>query len=278
MSDEASPRTALFHGAEIPQIGLGTWPMSNEEAERSVTQAIELGYRLIDTAQNYRNEAGVGRGLRASGVSRDELFVTSKLNADWHGIEEVQEAFATSVSLLGLEYLDLFLIHWPVPKRNRYVDAWRGLLRLLEEGKVRAIGLSNFKRSHIERLMQEVGEVADLNQVQLNPTVTRSEIRAFDAALGIVTQSWSPIGKGGDLLVEPVITELGARYGKTSAQIVLRWHLELGLIAIPKSSDPRRMAENIDVFDFSLAPDEVAAISALDRGEQAALDSDVVGH
>ncbi|HEV7934074.1 MAG TPA: aldo/keto reductase [Actinomadura sp.] len=278
MSTPAAPTVKLVNGASIPRLGLGTWPMSGEEAEAAVAQAAEAGYRLFDTAYAYGNEEGVGRGLRASGVPREELFVTTKLNGEWHGYQAAQEAFQASAGRLGLDYVDMYLIHWPLPQQDSYVEAWKGLAKLLEDGRVRAIGLSNFKPAHIDRVLADTGVVPDVNQIELNPTVTRDATRAYDAAHGIVTQSWSPIGRGGDLLGETVITRLADRYGKTPAQIVLRWHMELDLITVPKSASPERMRENIDIFDFALTPEEVDEISGLDQGESAATDSEIVGH
>jgi 2,5-diketo-D-gluconate reductase A len=278
VSTPAAPTVKLTNGALIPRLGLGTWPMSDKEAEAAVAQAAEAGYRLFDTAYAYGNEEGVGRGLRASGVPREELFVTTKLNGEWHGYQAAQEAFQASADRLGLDYVDMYLIHWPLPQQDAYVEAWKGLAKLLEDGRVRAIGLSNFKPSHIDRVLADTGVVPDVNQIELNPAVTRDATRAYDEAHGIVTQSWSPIGRGGDLLHETVITRLADRYGKTPAQIVLRWHMELGLITVPKTANPERMKENIDIFDFALTPEEVGEISGLDQGESAATDSDVVGH
>jgi 2,5-diketo-D-gluconate reductase A len=278
VSTPAAPTVKLVNGASIPRLGLGTWPMSGEEAEAAVAQAAEAGYRLFDTAYAYGNEEGVGRGLRASGVPREELFVTTKLNGEWHGYQAAQEAFQASAGRLGLDYVDMYLIHWPLPQQDSYVEAWKGLAKLLEDGRVRAIGLSNFKPAHIDRVLADTGVVPDVNQIELNPTVTRDATRAYDAAHGIVTQSWSPIGRGGDLLGETVITRLADRYGKTPAQIVLRWHMELDLITVPKSASPGRMRENIDIFDFALTPEEVDEISGLDQGESAATDSEIVGH
>ena len=189
----------------MPQLGLGTWPMSSAEAERAVPTAIEAGYRLVDTAYAYGNEDGVGAGLRASGLPREELFVTTKLNAEWHGVREVREAFVDSTRKLGVEYLDLYLIHWPNPDQDRYVDAWRGLCRLLDEGLVRAIGVSNFKPAHLERLLESTGVAPDVNQIELNPYLARTEPRAFHEKHGIVTQSYSPLDRGGELLREPVV-------------------------------------------------------------------------
>ena len=278
MPDVAST-TLLSGGTAIPCIGLGTWPMDDTEAERAVVDAVEAGYRLFDTAENYRNERGVGRGLRASGLPRKQLFVTTKFNREWHGEELVRQAFGLSADRLGVDYIDLLLIHWPNPSHDRYVEAWRGMIRLREEGLVRAIGVSNFKSAHLERLHAETGVLPEVNQVQLHPYVTRQDTRDYDAAHGIVTESWSPISKGGQgLLEQPAIVEPATRYGKTPAQIALRWHLELGLVPIPKSSNSGRLRENIDIFDFALTAGEVEAISALDGAAGAPVDSDKIGH
>ena len=279
MTSTTAPTVTLLHGAEMPRLGLGTSPMDDGVTERAVATAIGLGYRLVDTAENYGNERGVGRGLKASGVPRDELFVTTKFNKRWHGVELAAEACQRSTDRLGLDYVDLLLIHWPNPQQDRYVQAWRGLVRLLEDGRVRAIGTSNFKPAHLNRIIAETGVVPDVNQIQLSPTVTRDSARDYHAGHGIVTQSWSPIGgQRNDVLREPVVAEVAERHGRTPAQIVLRWHMELGLAAVPKSSDPVRLKQNLDIFDFSLSADEVAAISALDQGDAAGADSDAFGH
>jgi 2,5-diketo-D-gluconate reductase A len=274
----AAPTTTLLHGAEMPRIGLGTWPMGDREAERAVAEALDMGYRLVDTAHAYGNEAGVGRGIRASGVPREEVFVTTKLNAEWHGVEGAREAWEESARALGVDVIDLMLIHWPNPRRDRYAEAFAGLVRLMDEGRLRAAGVSNFKPAHVERVVGATGTVPDVNQIELNPYTTRAEARACDEGLGILTESYSPIGRGGALLREPVVTAIADAHGRTPAQVVLRWHLQLGCVPIPKSSDPGRMRENLGVFDFALAPDEVTMLSALDRGESAATDSDVYGH
>jgi 2,5-diketo-D-gluconate reductase A len=262
----------------MPAIGFGTSPLGDEHAEVAVGAAIAAGYRLIDTAENYRNEAGVGRGIRSSGLDRDEVFVTTKFNVRWHGETEVRQAFTDSAERLGLDRIDLLLIHWPNPRHDRYVDAWRGMIRLLEEDKVRAIGVSNFKPGHIDRLLDETGVTPHVNQIELDPRHSRPEERAYHAAHGIATESWSPLGAGGDLLVQPPIVDVARRRSRTPAQVVLRWHLQLGLIPIPRTTKPARMTENIDVFDFELDETDLDELRSLDGGDAGVLDSDLVGH
>lgn len=275
----AVPTLRLTHGAMIPQIGLGTWPMDDTETEKAVAQALELGYRLVDTAENYGNERGVGRGIAASGVPRDQLFVTTKFNKRWHGVELVREACEQALERLGLDYLDLLLMHWPNPRENRFVDAFAGLIQLRESGLIRAAGTSNFKPAHLERVLVETGQLPEVNQIELNPLVTREIPRAYHSEHGIVTESWSPFGgPGGEVLRHPTIVEVADRLGRSPAQVVLRWNVQLGLVAIPKSSDAERLRANLSVFDFELSTDDLAALSALDRGEDAATDSDVFGH
>lgn len=279
MSSTTVPNVTLRHGTEMPRLGLGTWPMDDGAAERVIADAIEAGYRLVDTAENYRNERGVGLGLKASGVPREDLFVTTKFNRRWHGVDLAAEACQHSLDQLGLDYLDLLLVHWPNPDQDRYVEAWQGLARLLEAGRVKAIGTSNFKPAHLDGVIAATGVVPDVNQIQLSPLTTRDEARAYHAEHQIVTQSWSPIGgQGADVRSHPTVLALAERHGRTPAQVVLRWHLELGLSVVPKSSDPRRLRQNLDVFDFSLSKAEVAELSALDQGESAAVDSDTFGH
>jgi 2,5-diketo-D-gluconate reductase A len=279
MSATPVPTLALAHGATIPRLGLGTSPMDDRETEAAVAEAIQAGYRLFDTAENYGNEVGLGRGLRVGGVDRSELFVTTKFNKGWHGVDLVERAWSASAERLGVEYIDLLLIHWPNPGQDRYVGAWQGLVNLLEAQKVRAIGTSNFKPAHLERIIAETGVTPDVNQIQLHPGVARAASREFHARHGIVTESWAPLGgQWDDLLADPVIGLLAERYGRTPAQVVLRWHMELGLVAVPKSSNPERIARNIDIFDFHLEPEDVAALSELDKGEEAAFDSDKFGH
>jgi 2,5-diketo-D-gluconate reductase A len=274
----AAPTVELLNGVAMPALGLGTAPMNDAETERAVASAIESGYRLFDTAENYGNEAGVGDGIRASGIDREDVFVTTKFNAKWHGFEEVQQAFANSIGRLRFDYIDLLLIHWPVPAQNRFVDAWRGMVKLLEDGKVRAIGVSNFKPHHLDRVIEATGVVPHVNQLQLNPWATRQTERDYDAAHGIVTESWSPIGRGSELLADKVIVDVAQRHSRTAAQVVLRWQAQSGLIPIPKSSNPQRQVENIRVFDFVLSDEEMESISALDRGGKGVMDSDRFGH
>ena len=274
-----APTLELQHGTQIPVIGIGTSPLRGNESTNQIRTAIESGYRLIDTAENYHNEESVGQGIRDSGIDRAELFITSKFNRQWHSVDGVRQAYQASLERLGLDYLDLFLVHWPNPDQDRYVEAVQGLNALLESGDVRAIGVSSFKPAHLQRVLDETGIVPDVNQIQLSPYSTRVDSRAFNQAHGIVTESWSPLGASSDALRnDPVITEIAAAYGKSATQAVLRWHVQLGLVAIPKSGNPGRIAENIDIFDFELTADEIDRISALDRGDAEIADSDVVGH
>lgn len=261
----------------MPVLGLGTSPMTDTESAEAVRSALGLGYRLVDTAENYRNESGVGQGITAAGIAREELFVTTKFNREWHSVDGARTAWRNATEKLGLNYIDLLLIHWPNPEQDRYVDAWKGLIRLLEDGSVKAIGTSNFKPRHLQRIIDETGVVPDVNQVQLSPYTTRQSTRDFDAEHKIITESWSPI-KAEGLLDDPVLTAIAETHRRTVAQIVLRWHVQLGLVAVPKSSNPDRQAQNLAIFDFELNPDEMAAITALERGEEHAADSDRSGH
>lgn len=277
MTDAAAPTIELLSGVSIPVLGLGTWPLDDEEAAGAVEKAVSAGYRLFDTAENYGNEAGVGEGIRRSGIERDQVFITTKFNKQWHSVDGVRKAFEQSAARLGVDYIDLLLVHWPNPDQDRYVDAVKGLAALREDGLIRAIGVSNFKPTHLQRVLDE-GLVPDVNQIQLDPRHTRAESREFHAQHGIVTESWSPLGKGGDLLQDPAVDRLADKYGMTPAQIVLRWHLQLGLVAIPKSANPLRIKQNINLFGFELTQDEVDSLSGLDTGDSDITDSDSFGH
>ena len=272
------PTVKLLSGVHMPRIGLGTSPMDDSVTENIVTEALQVGYRAVDTAENYRNEAGVGRGIRASGVDREDVFVTSKFYAEWHGEDLVAKAAVRSLELMGLEYLDLFLIHWPNPDQDRFVDAWRGLIKLREEGVVRAIGVSNFKVSHLQRLIDETGVTPDANQIELNPYTQRPDQTAFGAEHGIAQIAWSPLGRQSELLSERAITQVAQELDRTPAQVVLRWQLQKNHLAIPKTSNPLRLAENLDVFGFELTEAHIAAIDTLDNDGEGAADSDTFGH
>lgn len=274
----AIPSLRLDSGTSIPQLGLGTWPLDDAEVERAIVAAAGVGYRHVDTAAKYGNEAGVGRGVRASGLPREEWFVTTKLDGGYQGDDRAVAGLDASLQRLGLEYVDLLLIHWPLPARDLYVSTWETFIRLREAGKARAIGVSNFKPAHLDRLLAETGVAPAVNQIELSPAIPRHEQRAYDTDHGIVTESWSPIGAGGDLLRSPVLTRLAEKHGRTPSQIVLRWHVQNGLVAIPKSRNPERMAENLDVFGFELDADDLAVIATLDEGPEAGVDSDRSGH
>ena len=277
MTDAAAPTIGLLSGVSIPALGLGTWPLNDEEATDAVEQAVSAGYRLFDTAENYGNEAGVGEGIRRSGIDRGQVFITTKFNKQWHSVDGVRKAYEESAARLGVDYIDLLLVHWPNPDQDLYVEAVQGLAALREDGLIRAIGVSNFKPAHLQRVLDE-GLVPDVNQIQLDPRHTRSESRAFHAEHGIITESWSPLGKGGALLQDPAVDRLADKYGMTPAQIVLRWHLQLGLIAIPKSANQLRIKQNINLFGFELEQEEVESLSALDTGDDDITDSDSFGH
>lgn len=270
----AVPNITLNNGVEMPQLGFGVFQVPNDETEAAVIAALEAGYRSIDTAKLYGNEEGVGAALAKSGVPRNELFITTKLWNNDQGYDSALRAFDASLSRLGLEQLDLYLIHWPTPKRDRYLDTWRAFEKLLADGRVRAIGVSNFQPAHLRRVADETGTVPAVNQVELHPYLTQEKVRAADDALGIATEAWSPLAKGGDLLAEPAVTSLASQYGRTAAQVVLRWHLQLGNVVIPKSVTPSRIRENFEVFDFDLTADDVASLSALERGRRTGPDPD----
>lgn len=274
-----APLIELNDGNRIPQLGLGTWPLDDEQVATAVVQAVEAGYRHIDTAVKYGNERGVGNGIRASGVDRGELFITTKLDGEFQGHDRAVAGLEGSLERLGLDYVDLLLIHWPLPGRDQYVSTWQTFERLQAEGKVRSIGVSNFKPAHLERLMEDTDVVPAVNQIQLSPAITRSAEREFHARHGIVTESYSPLGgSGAGLLGAPILAQLAEKHGKTPGQLVLRWHIQNGLVTIPKTASPERMAENMDVFDFALDPQDLAELSVLDEGPGAGNDSDRTGH
>ncbi|MDP9907519.1 aldo/keto reductase [Arthrobacter bambusae] len=273
-----APTVRLNDGNAIPQIGLGTWPLDDAQVATAVVSAVKLGYRHVDTAYRYGNEAGVGQGVRDCGVPREELFITTKLDGTHQGRDRAVEGLEGSLKRLGLDYVDLLLIHWPLPQRNEFVSTWETFERLQAEGKVRSIGVSNFKPSHLERLLEETSVVPAVNQIQISPSITRIDERAFNGNHGIATESYSPLGAGRDLLNAPVLAAIGKKHGKTPGQVVLRWHVQEGLVAIPKSANPARMKENLDVFGFALDHDDLSAIATLDAGADAGVDSDVQGH
>jgi 2,5-diketo-D-gluconate reductase A len=273
-----APLIRLASGHSIPQIGLGTWPLDDTEAADVVATAFELGYRHVDTAENYGNEQGVGEGIRRSGVQREEVFVTTKFNREWHSVSGVREAWERSVRRLGLEYLDLFLVHWPNPDQGTYVQAWEGLLELRDEGKVRSIGVSNFTPENLEDIIKATGVGPDVNQIQLSPYWVQDRWRAFHEAHAIVTESYSPIGRGQELLSEPAVVAAAEAHGVTPAQAVLRWHTQQGLVAIPKSVSRERLAANLDVFGFDLSPEEIKSLNVLDGTGPTAADPNTFGH
>ncbi|MCX2749172.1 aldo/keto reductase [Arthrobacter sp. MI7-26] len=273
-----APTVRLNDGNAIPQIGLGTWPLDDAEVAAAVVSAVELGYRHVDTAYRYGNEAGVGQGVRDCGIPREELFITTKLDGTYQGRDRAVDGLESSLKRLGLDYVDLLLIHWPLPQRNEFISTWETFERLQAEGKARSIGVSNFKPSHLERLLEETSVVPAVNQIQISPSITRIDERAFNGNHGIATESYSPLGAGRDLLNAPVLAAIARKHGKTPGQVVLRWHVQEGLVAIPKSANPLRMKENLDVFGFALDHEDMSAIATLDAGADAGVDSDVQGH
>jgi 2,5-diketo-D-gluconate reductase A len=262
----SQPRVTLNDRRLIPQVGLGVWQTSESVAGPAVQVALLAGYRHVDTAEIYENERGVGEGIRASGIAREDIFVTTKLWNEAQGFDSTLKAFDGSLSRLGLDYIDLYLIHWPSPRRGLYVDTWRAFIRLKEEGRVRSIGVSNFEAEHLKRITGETGVVPVLNQIELHPRFQQRKLREVHAKLGIDTQSWSPLGRG-TLLSDPTIGTIAARYRRTPAQVIIRWHLDSGLIVNPKSVTPSRIAENFDVFDFGLDDADMAAIAKLNSSD-----------
>ncbi|KOV66705.1 oxidoreductase [Streptomyces sp. AS58] len=249
----------------MPQLGFGVWQVPDDEAEHAVATALEAGYRSIDTAAIYGNEEGTGKAVRASGLPREEVFVTTKLWNGDQGYDATLRAFDVSLGKLGLDYVDLYLIHWPMPSKGKFVDTYKAFESLLADGRVRAIGVSNFLPEHLERLIDETSVIPAVNQIELHPHLQQHAVREFHAEQGIATEAWSPLGSGRGLLEVPAIVAIAQKHNRTPAQVVLRWHLQLGNVVIPKSVTPSRIKENIDVFDFTLDTEDLAAISALNE-------------
>lgn len=264
-------------GVHIPLIGLGTWPLTGEDAAAAVHQAISSGYRHIDTAENYANEAAVGEGIRRNGIDRGDLFLTTKFNTQWHSRNGVRDAFGEAVKRLGTDYLDLFLVHWPNPSQGRFVEACEGLQDLVKDGSIRAWGVSNFKPAHL-RLVQDAGLAVPLNQVQVDPEHGQPGQLEFHREHGILTAAYSPLGRNGSFLEQAAVRSPATELGRTPAQIVLRWHVQHGRVAVPKSADNQRQRENLDVFSFALTQQQMAAIDALETGAPPRLDSDTYFH
>ncbi|MFD4275440.1 aldo/keto reductase [Streptomyces cyaneofuscatus] len=262
------PSITLNNGLEMPQLGFGVWQVPDDEAAKAVAKAIESGYRSIDTAAIYKNEKGTGRAIAASGVPRDELFVTTKLWNSEQGYDSTLRAFDASLDQLGLDYVDLYLIHWPVPAKDAYADTYRAFEKIYADGRAKAIGVSNFHPEHLKRLLAETSVVPVLNQIELHPQLQQAEARAFHAEHSIATEAWSPLGQGKGLLEVPTVVAIAQKHGRTPAQAVLRWHLQTGNIVIPKSVTPSRIEENLDVFGFELDADDLAAFAALDEGKR----------
>ncbi|WP_410506371.1 aldo/keto reductase [Mycolicibacterium mucogenicum] len=264
-SGAPSPTLTLNDGTSIPVVGLGVWQTPAEDTERAVSAALHAGYRHIDTAAAYGNEDGVGRAIAASGVPREDVFVVTKLWNSEQGYEKTLAAFDASMARLGLDYLDLYLIHWPTPAQNLFIDTFKAFAHLRDQGRIRSIGVSNFEPEHLKLLIDATGIVPAVNQIELHPRLPQAELRETHARYGIATEAWSPLGQG-SLLEDPIVTTIAERHGKTPAQVLIRWHIQLGNIVIPKSVNPDRIASNFNVFDFELSEADVASIATLDNG------------
>jgi 2,5-diketo-D-gluconate reductase A len=269
------PSLVMNNGLQIPQLGFGVFLVPPEETKQAVTEALEAGYRLIDTAQGYRNEEGVGAAIAESDVPRDELFITTKLTNSEQGYDTTLAAFDGSMDKLGIDVLDLFLIHWPLPMFDQYVETWRAFEKLLADGRVRSIGVSNFEIPHLQRLLAETDVTPAVNQIELHPEFPQEDLREFHQQHGILTESWGPLGQGKGLLENPQIVEVAQRKDRTPAQVVLRWHVQLGCVVIPKSVNPDRIRENINIFDFELDDADMAEISKVRTGERLGGDPNV---
>ena len=262
-----APLVEMNDGRSIPVIGFGVWQVPDDVVVDATLKALEVGYRHIDTAYLYHNERGVGEALRRSGLDRDDVFITTKVWNTDHGYDETLRAFDKSTGLLGIEEVDLYLIHWPTPARDIYLDSWRALIRLREEGRARSIGVSNFHEAHLRKIIDETGVIPAINQIELHPWLPQAHMRDIDARLGIKTEAWSPLGSG-RLIDDPVIAEVAAKHGKSPAQVMVRWSIQLGNIVLPKSVTPVRIEQNIDVFDFVLDDADMAAIATLESGRR----------
>ncbi|MBB1514670.1 aldo/keto reductase [Tessaracoccus sp. MC1679] len=271
-----APRIPLTGGTAIPAIGVGTWPLNDDEVRAMCLTAFEIGYRLVDTAENYRNEAGVGRAVRESGLAREDVFVTTKFNKTWHG--DAVAGVEGNLGRLSLEYADLVLIHWPNPDQDLYIHAWEGLIEARERGLTRAIGTSNFKPEHVQRLIDATGVAPEVNQIQCNPFTDRTAERAFHEKHGIVTESWAPLAAGTGLIGHPAVWEVADAHDVSPAQAVLAWHLQQGLLPIPKSSNRERLAENFAALGLQLTDDEARTLTALKSSDYHLMDSDHFGH
>lgn len=271
------PTISLNSGHSIPQLGFGVFQVPPPQTAQVVTTALQTGYRSIDTAAAYRNEEGVGAAVAQSGIPRGELYITTKLQNPGQGYDSTLSEFDTSTAKLGLDYLDLYLIHWPIPAKDQYVDTWRAFEKLHADGRIRSIGVSNFQVAHLERLAAECDIVPAVNQIELHPFLQQAELRRYHADHGIATEAWSPLAQGGEFLQNSTLTGLGQKYGKSPAQVILRWHVQLGNIVIPKSVTPSRIAENFDIFGFELADDDMQAIASLDAGHRTGPDPDTFG-
>ncbi|MDT7744111.1 MAG: 2,5-diketo-D-gluconate reductase, partial [Actinomycetota bacterium] len=268
------PGIKLNSGATIPQLGFGVFQIDPQDTATTVQTALEIGYRHIDTAQMYGNEAEVGEAIASSGIPRDELFVTTKCNNSNHGYDDAQRALDESLSKLRTDHVDLYLIHWPLPGKDLYVETWKGFEQAAKDGRARSIGVSNFQSHHLDRLAQETSTVPAVNQIELHPHLQQPEMREYDRSHGIATEAWSPIGQGKGVIDEDRIVAVAKGHGKTPAQVTLRWHVQLGNIIFPKSVTDYRIRENFDIFDFELTDEEMSAIGALDKGERLGPDPD----
>ncbi len=273
MTDK-QPLLKLNDGVYAPQLGFGVYQIESDKANEAVSNALKAGYRSIDTAAFYKNEKGVGEAVRNSGLPRSDIFVTTKLWNGDQGFDAALKAFDASMDKLKLDYVDLYLIHWPCPAKDLYVDTFKAFIRLRDEGRIKSIGVSNFQPKHLDKLIEETGVVPAVNQIELHPDFAQVDVVGFNKSKGIVTEAWSPLGQGGDLLKNKIIKDVADAHGKTAAQVIIRWHLQLGHMVIPKSETPSRIEENFDVFDFELSSDQLKKINGLDGGNRLGPDPD----